>query len=86
MVDSKKLFESVNRLRSAEFQPFIGWLVRERDDVLERMSVAPIDHVGRLQGDAQRLKQIMDLIECAPASLDRLAGATPLQRSTPTTR
>lgn len=74
MIDKRKLSEAANRLRAPEFTPFIGWLARERDEVLEHLALAPAEHIGRLQGDAARLKKILDLIEGAPAALDRMAG------------
>ena len=74
MSNSLKLSEAVNRLRAPEFKPFLDWLAVERCAVLEHMAVAPPEHIGRLQGDAGRLKKILDLIEGAQAALGRTVG------------
>ena len=71
-MDRKKLLEASLRLRSAELRPFVEWLQSERELVLEMLSTAPEHAVGRLQGETQRLKKILDLIETAPAVLDKL--------------
>lgn len=74
MTPDKQLLEAVLRLRAQEFAPFLGYLKAELEDSRDKLTTAPLDRLTNLQGKAQCLKGILDLVEVAPAMLDKMEG------------
>lgn len=74
MDDKKPLYECARRLCGPEFKPFTQWLASELADVTDRLIAAPDTHVARLQGDALRIKRILDLIGSSSDVLNKLEG------------
>lgn len=65
------VFEAAAKLQSTELAAFYEWLKSDRLEVLELLSVAKPEMVGVLQGEAQRLGKIIDLIETSRGVLDK---------------
>ena len=70
MKTNKQLLESALRLRAPEFIPFIGYLRSELDEYKDKLTTAPESYLPNLQGRAQCLKEILQLIEMAPSLLN----------------
>ena len=66
-----RVYEAAVKLQSPELKAFYDWLQSERSSVLEMLSTAKPELIGVLQGEAQRLKKILDLIETARAVIDK---------------
>jgi len=54
--------------------PLVDWLRKERSDVLEMLTTFKPDGLQVLQGRAQQLADLLDLIERADKELVKLEG------------
>lgn len=70
----RQLYEAANKLRAPEFVPLVQYLRDERAGVLEMLSAGQAGNLQVLQGHAQRLKQILDLIDDAHKVLEKKEG------------
>ena len=71
------VLKAVLVLKSPELAPFTGWLRQELGVTLELLTTAPESNLQVLQGKAQVLASILNLIETAPAVLNKLEGRKP---------
>ena len=62
----KRVDERVTRclsaLRDPGFASLIEWLEQSRKEVLERIAESAPDNIGKLQGEAKVLKDILELV------------------------
>lgn len=74
MRPDKKVYEAALKMRSPEMAPLLDWLRGEFQETLEKLVTAPKENVPVLQGEGRKLKEILDLVEGAPAALDKKPG------------
>jgi len=74
MKPSRHVYEAALRLRGSDLAPFVNWIKSEREEVIELLTTAPVSSLPILQGRAQCLGSILDLIDTAPAVLDKLGS------------
>jgi len=70
----KRVLQAASRMRSPEMAPLVDWLRKERSDVLEMLTTFKPDGLQVLQGRAQQLADLLDLIERADKELVKLEG------------
>ena len=71
MRPSTQVLEAAAKLQSTETKAFVEWMEEERDETLEHMSVAKPEIISILQGKAQALKQILDLVKTSRDVLEK---------------
>lgn len=68
---SRQIIESAMHMRTAEMAHLTNYLRETRRETLEKLSAAPTDKLQVLQGEARCLAKILDLIDNAPALLEK---------------
>lgn len=68
---TRQVLESALRMRGAEMIPLMSYLREGRREILEQLSMAPAGNTQILQGRAQELKKILDLIDEASALIEK---------------
>lgn len=69
MKADRKVVEAAARMNTLELAPFVVYLRETRAEYLELLTTAPESHLLILQGKAQAVTQILDVIDTA---LDKL--------------
>lgn len=62
MKPSAQVYEAAMKLQAPEMRAFLEWLEAERAELLELGSIAKPDIVQVVQGQAQGLKKVLDVI------------------------
>ncbi len=73
-MNMKQVHEAAHRMRSPEMKPLLDWLREERSAVLELLTLAKPESLQILQGEARRIKTILDLVDGAQAVLTKMEG------------
>lgn len=71
MKPDNQVYEAAVKLRNDEMKPFVEWLRAEREAAKEFLTTAPEAIVSAVQGKAQFIAVVLELIEDAPAILDK---------------
>lgn len=70
---SKQVLESLHRMKSPEMRPLMKFLEEMLDDTTGALIVAPAETVQRLQGRAAVLKEVIEAVEKAASSLEKMS-------------
>lgn len=71
MKPTRHTFESALKLQSPDMAPFYDWLHAERVEILELLTTAPEESLQRMQGHAQCLAKILNLIDGSRDMLEK---------------
>ena len=71
MKPTTQVYEAAAKLQSVEMKPFLDWLEAERAETLELGSMAKLDVVQIVQGQAQGLKRVLDVIRMSRDILEK---------------
>ena len=74
MKPDRQVYQAATHLRSQELVAFVAWLEAGREEIKEYLTTAQDGNTANLQGRAQMIKEILDLIETAPAMLEKKPG------------
>jgi hypothetical protein len=68
---TRQILEAARHMRTAEMTPLVDYLREERQEILEQLSTVPTANAQVLQGRAQSLKSILDLVDGATKLIDK---------------
>lgn len=71
MKPSDQVYEAATKMLSPEMSTFLVWLEVERMETLELLSTAKPEIAQVVQGQAQALKRILDVIKTSREMLDK---------------
>jgi hypothetical protein len=71
MKPTNQVYEAAMKLLSPEMKPFLEWLEAERMEALELGSMAKLDVVQVVQGQAQGYKRVLDVVKMSRDMLEK---------------
>lgn len=74
MKPDTKTYEAAMKLLTPEMKPILDWLEAERSEVMELMSTAKAENMQVMQGQAQGLKRILEVIRMSRDILEKSKG------------
>lgn len=70
----EQVVRCLQRLQAEEFKPLVEWLRESRNGTLEQLVVAKAENVGRLQGEAGVLGEILQDIQSSNQLITKLTA------------
>ncbi len=71
MKPSTQVYEAAMKMLSPEMRPFLEWIEAERTEALELGSMAKPDVVQVIQGQAQALKRVLEVVRVSREVLEK---------------